>query len=76
MYAFIYVDPEKTPGEDNSPATNMFVDNYKKISIAGPVPKHWIGYSFIYFENYGLYMSFNETELKMNLDHAFNNKYK
>ena len=39
MYAFMYVDPETIPAEDNFPATKNFVDKYKKISTPGLVPK-------------------------------------
>ena len=64
MYAFMYVDTETMPVEDHFLATKMFDDNYKKISTPVPVPKHWLGFSYIRLEDYKLDHNFDETELK------------
>ena len=47
MYDFMYVNPQTMQVEDHSPATKSFVVNYKKISATGPIPKHWLGFSYI-----------------------------
>ena len=47
MYAFMYVYPETMTVEEYFPATKVFFENYKKISTAVPVPKHWLGFSYI-----------------------------
>ena len=47
MYASIHVDPETMSVEDHFTATKKFVANYKKISIAGKVPKYFLGFSYI-----------------------------
>ena len=52
MFSFMYVDPKTMPVEDCFPATKIFVDEYKKMSTQGPVPKHWIGFSYIHSEYY------------------------
>ena len=61
MHAFMYVDPETIPVEDHFTATEMFVDNYKKMSTTGPVPKNWLGFSYIRSEYYGLDQNFDDT---------------
>ena len=52
MYAFVYLGTETIPVEDYFPATKTFVENYKKISTPGPVPKYWIGSTYICSEDY------------------------
>ena len=47
MCDFMYVDLEAMPVEYPFPATKYFVGNYKKMSTPRPVPKHWIGFSYI-----------------------------
>ena len=64
MYDFIYVDPNTMPPEENFPDTKIFVDNYKKISTPGPVPKTFLEFSYIRSEDYGLDVNFDETEIK------------
>ena len=54
------------PAEEYFTATKIFVDNYKKMSTPVPVPKYWLGFSYIRSEDYELYASFHETELKNN----------
>ena len=62
MYAFVYVDPKTMPVEENFNATKTFVGNYRKISTPGPVPKYWIGFSYICLEDYEFDKNFDETE--------------
>ena len=64
MYAFMHVDYEKMSVEDHFTATEMFVDNYKKMSTTGPVPKHWLGFSYISSEDNELDQIFDDTELE------------
>ena len=52
MYAFMYIYPETTAEEDYFTATKIFVAYYKKMLTIGPVPKHWIGLSYIRSEDY------------------------
>ena len=40
MYDFMYVELDTMPPEDNFSDTRTFVDNYKKMSTPGPVPKN------------------------------------
>ena len=61
MYAFMYANPETMPGEDYFPATTTFVNNYNKISSPRPVPKHWLGFSYIRSEDYELDENFDDT---------------
>ena len=48
MYAFMYVDPEKIPEEEYLPAIKTYVENYKKRSTPGTVPKN-IGLDLVTF---------------------------
>ena len=64
MYAFMYVDPEKKQVEDNFPAIKKYVENYKKMSTLGPVPKHWLGFNYICSEDYELEINFDTTKMK------------
>ena len=57
----MYVDPETTLVEDYFLDTKTFVETYKKMSTPGPVPKHWLGLSYISSEDYKLDQSFDET---------------
>ena len=66
MYVVISVDPETIIVEDYFPTTNKFVEKYKKFSTPVPVPKYWLGFSFISSEYYELDMNFYESELKGN----------
>ena len=47
IYDFMYVDPDIIPVEDHFTATKTFVNHYKKMLTPGPVPKHWLGFSYI-----------------------------
>ena len=51
MYAFVYVDIDTITVEDHFPSTKTFLENYKKMSTPGPVPKCWLGFSYIRFKN-------------------------
>ena len=61
LYAFMYVYPEIMTEENYFSATKKFVSNYKKMSTPGPVPKHWLGFSYICSEYYELDLNFDET---------------
>ena len=37
---------------------------YKKISTPGPIPKYWLGFSYIRSEYYELGQNFDDTESK------------
>ena len=76
MYAFMYANPEIIPVEEYFAATWTFFANYKKMSTPGPVPKNWLGFSYINSEDYELDMNFDETEFKRKSDHTSNNKVK
>ena len=52
MYALMYVYPVKIPVEYSFTDTKYFSGNYNKISTPGPVPKHWLGFSYIFLEYY------------------------
>ena len=43
----MYVYSQTMPLEKHFTATKTFVANYKKISIAGTVPKYFLGFSYI-----------------------------
>ena len=75
-HAFMYVDPQKMPVEEHFPATKIAVTNYKKILTPGPVPKYWLEFSYIHSEDYELDQNSDDTELKKQSDHTFNNKVK
>ena len=47
MYDFMYVDSEEMPVDDHFSPTITFVENYRKIWTPGPVPKHWLGFSYM-----------------------------
>ena len=47
MYDFIHADPETMSEEDYFLGTNIFFANYKQMSTPGPVPKHWLGFSYM-----------------------------
>ena len=64
MYDFMYVELDTMPPEDNFSDTRTFVDNYKKMSTPGPVPKNWLEFSYICSEDYELDVKFDETEMK------------
>ena len=51
---FLYVDPDTMEEEDYFLATKISAENYNKISTLVPVPKHWIGFSYIHSEYYML----------------------
>ena len=36
------------------------------MSTTGPVPKHWLGFSYIRSQYYELYQNFDDIELKKN----------
>ena len=47
MYAFMHVDPETMPAKDKFPSIKSYVENHKKTPTPGPVPKHWLRFSYI-----------------------------
>ena len=49
--------------------------NIKKWTL-GPVPKRWIGFSYIHSKYYNLDQNFDETEIKRKSDHSSNDKVK
>ena len=61
-----YVPNDKIIEYEYLPATRTFVENYRKRSITGPVPKYCIGFSFIHSEDYGLYLNLGENKMKKN----------
>ena len=71
----MYVDPDKMAEEDYFPATKNVV-NYKETSTPEPVPKHWLGFSYICSEGYELDLNFDLTEIKSKSDHSSNDKDK
>ena len=76
MYAFMYVDTESMEEEDYFPATKTFVANYKKISTPWPVPRLFLGFSFIPLEGYDLDLNFDETKMKRKSYHSSKDKVK
>ena len=70
MYDFMYVYPETIPEEGHFTATKSFVAKYKKISTPGPVPKYWLGFSYICSEDYELDQNFDDIKLKKQSDHT------
>ena len=75
----MYDDTETIPPEENFTATKMLVDNKKKISTPGPIPKHWLVFSYISSEYYELDQNFDDrgknqtTHLRIKLN--FPQKY-
>ena len=63
------------PAEEYFTATKIFVDNYKKMSTPVPVPKYWLGFSYIRSEDYELYQNFDNKEFKKKY-HTSNDKVK
>ena len=61
MYDFMFIDPERMPVEDHFPDIKTYVDNNKKISTPGLVPKHWLSFSYKCSEDYELDLNFYET---------------
>ena len=61
LYDFMYVDHETIPVEEDFPDTKTSVENYKKMSTPGPVPKYWLGFSCIISEDYELDNNFDDT---------------
>ena len=64
MYAFMYVDTQTVPVEDHFPAAKIFVENYKKIKKLGTVSKHWIGFTYIFLEDYELDKICDDTKFR------------
>ena len=56
-----YVDTKTMPVEECFPATKQFVDNYKKSLAPVPVPKYWLGFSYISSKCYDSDVHFDET---------------
>ena len=50
--------------EDHFPANKKLIVNYKKISTPGPVPKNWLGFSYIRSKDYKLCHNFDNIYLK------------
>ena len=48
--------------------------NYKKMSTPGPLPKHLMGFSYIYSEDYESDQNCDDTKLKDQSDHTSNDK--
>ena len=61
MFDFIYVDTVTMPEEYYFPATGIFFENYNKRATPGPIPKHWLGFSYIGSEDYELDLYFDEN---------------
>ena len=76
MYDFKYIDNKTMADEDYFPYTKSFPENYNKLSNPVPVPKHWLGFSYIFSEDYELGMNFDETEMKSKSDRSVNDKIK
>ena len=70
MYAFIYDDPNTMSEEDYFPDTKIFFQKCNKISTPVPVPKNWLGFSYISSEYYHLDLNFDEIENKSKPDHS------
>ena len=64
MYDFMYVDPETIYQEDYFLATRTFVESYKKRLTIGPDKKHWLGFSYMFSEEYELDLNFGGTGIK------------
>ena len=60
MYNFVYVNPDTVSEEEFFHLQFVFA-HYKKMSTPVPVPKHWIGFSYIRSEDYALGVKFDET---------------
>ena len=69
MYYFMYVDTETIPVKDYFPSAKNIDDNYKKVSTLGPVPKHYLAFSYIGSEYYKLDMKFDEIYMKNQTTH-------
>ena len=76
IYAFMYVNTGTIIVEKYFPATKTFVENYKKMSTTGTVPKHWLVFTYISSKYYELDQNFDETELEEQSDHTSNDKVK
>ena len=76
MYTFVYVDSQKVPMEEHFPAMKVFVVNYNKISTMEPVPKNWLGFSYICSEDYKLDQEFYKKVIKEQSNHTCNDKVK
>ena len=61
MYDFMYVNTETIPVEEYFLDTKTCVDNYKKTSTPGQVPRYWHRFSCIFSEYYELDHNFDET---------------
>ena len=64
VYDFMYIDPKTMSVEENFPAAKQFVENNNKMSTPGPVPIHWLGFSYICSGDYELNHKFDKPELK------------
>ena len=62
MYTFMYVDTETMPEDAYFPETKTFVEKYNKRSIPEPVPKYWLGFSYICSEYHELDINFDENK--------------
>ena len=67
----MYVDSETMPVGYHFTTTKQFVVNYKKMLTPGTVPKNWLGFIYIFSENYELDQNFDDTELKKIITHSF-----
>ena len=76
MYTFIYVDPDTMPEKEYLPYIKTFVENYKKTSTPGSVPKHQLGLRYIRSEKYALDMNFDKTIMKRKSENLPKNKDK
>ena len=74
IYAFKYVDLQKMLVEDHFTDTKTFAVKYKEISTKGPVPKDYLGFSYIHSEDYDIDKNFDDTQLKNLSENTSNNK--
>ena len=72
IYFFNYADPE-TMSEEEYFRIHKNNANYNIMSNTVPVPKHWLGFSYIRLEEYLLDLNFDVTEMKSKSDHSYNN---
>ena len=69
IYDFMYVDTKTMPVDELFIASKKFVENYKKMSTIGLVPKNWIGFSHILLEDYELDNNLYEKKIKNQTTH-------
>ena len=55
----MFVGPDAILGYEYLQSTIKFIENYNKRPNTGPYPKHWLGFSCIFSEDYGLDIKFD-----------------